>query len=127
MSESELIALTDDTDSNTIKTEYVDAAISSASAVINSYIAARYKTDFSQTPEIIKKIAVDMSVYFLESRRRAPSEERRKNYEDALRFLKDIAKGSASLDIPKLESVSKQEVSISSNSRIFTRDLMGDF
>jgi phage gp36-like protein len=79
-------------------------------------------------PALLKKIAIDMAVYFLESRRRAPTEERRQNYEDAIAFLKDISKGTASLGLPEEPDVPVSgKPQISGNERIFTRKSLKDF
>jgi len=128
ISEEELISLTDDEELGSINTERVNACISQAEAIIDSYLGARYKLPFEVVPEVLKKIAVDMTVYFLESRRRAPTEERRQNYEDAVKFLKDIAKGIASLGISQEVDVPQEnKPEITANERIFTRGSLKDF
>ncbi len=128
ISEKELIALTDDEGLGTPNWDVVNAEIDHAEAVIDSYIGSRYKLPLATVPTVLKKIAVDMAVYFLESRRRAPTEKRRQNYEDAITFLKDISKGMASLGMPEEPDVPVSgKPQISANERIFTREKLKDF
>ncbi|MCF6246916.1 MAG: DUF1320 domain-containing protein [Desulfobacula sp.] len=127
--EEDVIAYTDDFESGIVNIDNVNKAITGADALINSYIAKRYSVPVDPVTDMIKDLAVDIAIYKICSRRSAAPEERRDKYEDAVRYLKEIASGKAIL--PEAAAApsdsSDHTVSISSNSRVFSRDSMKGF
>lgn len=101
LDERDLIRYTDDDDAGTPDQSKITAAITGAGAVIDTHIMGRYGADLSPVPDLIKDLAVDISVYRISSRRADAPEEFRKRYDDALRLLKQIASGDA--DIPGVD------------------------
>lgn len=83
--------------------DYVDAAIESATAEIDAYAASQYTVPFATPPKIITKLAVDMSIYHLFSRRgfdysdESPDKIVLTRYKDAIKFLENLAKGIVSI------------------------------
>jgi phage gp36-like protein len=121
--EDELIQLTDDDGTGAVDTDIIDNAVADADAEIDSYCMERYTVPFSSVPVMIKKLSVDIAVYNLFSRKQGAPEDRAKRYQDAIAFLKDVAKGTASLgaDAPVETSQDTIMVTHSKDDRVFTR------
>lgn len=129
ISEDDLIQLTDDDDTGAVDTDVVDQAIADADAEINSYCGVRHSVPFSTVPPMVLKLSVDITIYNLYSRRRGAPDERKERYDNAIRYLKDVAKGLVTLGEDDPESTPSESSSpdISSNTRIFSRDTMEGF
>ena len=82
---------------DTADTVVVADAIAAADAEIDAYCGKQYTVPFAPVPARVKSLSVDMSIYHLYSRRSVAPEIRRIKYEDAVKFLKDVAKGLAVL------------------------------
>ncbi|MBI1353271.1 MAG: DUF1320 domain-containing protein [Acidobacteria bacterium] len=80
-------------------TELVTRALTAASAEVDSYAGARYALPL-QSSERLEQLTLDVAVYWLQKRRNMASEAVRTQYEDAVRFLRDLAAGKAVLDQP---------------------------
>lgn len=104
LSTTTVAQLTDDTNGTSLVTATVTTAISSADALINSYCRPQHTVPFSSTPDLIKRLSVNLSVYNLYGRRRESDnqgvDEIDKRYEKALVTLRDIAKGIIQIDDP---------------------------
>jgi len=122
ISEDKLTQLTDDADAGSIDADAVTRAIADADAEIDGYCATRYTVPFSPVPVLIRKISVDIAIYNLYARRTSVPEDRQKRYTDAIRFLKDVAKGIATLgnDEPTDDSDSGPEATVTKSDRIFS-------
>lgn len=126
----ELLELTDDSGSGAVDVSVVARAIADADAEIDSYCGGRYGVPFSPVPAMIRKLSVDLAIYNLYSRRSvlSISEERQKRYDNALRFLRDVARGLISLgaDAPAPEN-SEGRAEIAGATRRFSRRSMRGF
>lgn len=96
--ERELIELTDREHSGEIDSAVLERAIADADALVNSYLAPRYRLPLA--PELIAQsslgaVASDLARYHLYDG--AATEEVEKRYERAVAWLKDVASGKASL------------------------------
>jgi len=124
LSNAELIDLTDDAGSGSVDTSVVARAIADADAEIDSYCSSRYPAPFSPVPVIIRKYSVDMAIYHLFSRRAVMKlpEERQKRYDNAIRFLRDVARDLISLgaDAPAEPSAGLPQATRTKDDRIFT-------
>lgn len=80
----------------------IDEALTWASGRIDSYAGARYKLPL-QTSEQVEKLTVDLAAYFLEQKQGTIRDGEQKAYDDAIAFLKDLARGLATLDQPSGE------------------------
>ncbi|HSW38567.1 MAG TPA: DUF1320 domain-containing protein [Acidobacteriota bacterium] len=123
--EAELIELTDDDSAGVLDAARVSAAIADADAEIDSYCGSRYTSPFSPVPVMIKKLSVDMAVYNLFSRRAHLAEvpkARKDRYDNAIRFLRDVAKGVVSLgaDAPAEAAADLPETTRAADDRIFS-------
>ena len=94
-----LIQLTDDNNSGQINSDIITTAILDADAIINSYIMDRYLTPLPQTNDLILKIAVNLALYFIYSRRyddTIPAEVKNQ-FEESVNMLRDISEGRLKL------------------------------
>lgn len=81
----------------------INAALASATAEIDGYIAVRYDLPLAVTPPQLIRPCVDIALYHLVRDAGARTDEDRARYEDAVAFLRRIAKGEAELVLPKSE------------------------
>lgn len=114
-------------------------ALTSASGEIDSYLGVRYRLplDFGtgDMPELLRQFCVDIAVYRLALSRDVLSEEHRRRYEDTIKHLDKIAKGTASLNLPGTVDPETGEAAHSSPRpivsggppRLFTREQMREF
>ena len=128
VSEAILIQLTDDANGGAVDSSVVARAIADADAEIDSYCAGRYSVPLSPVPAIILKLAVDIAIYNLYARRKGATEDRQKRYDNAVRLLKDIARGLVALGATTPAPANTENtVSIAANGRIFTRAKLGGY
>lgn len=126
--EDELIALTDRADppAGAIDAEVVAAALASADAQIDGYVGSRYDLPLTATPPLLNDLACDLARYRLF--KDIPTEVVIKNHDDAMKTLRDIAAGRASLDIGGSEPAAAGDgPRISAPDRIFTSDTLKGF
>lgn len=123
-----LVQLTDDADAGTIDTDAIDRAIADADAEINSYCGTKYDVPFTTVPVMVRKLSVDITVYNLYARRRGAPEDRKARYDDAIRFLKDVAKGIGTLGVstPAAGDDSGPEATTVKSDRIFSQGRASD-
>ena len=135
LSELDLAQLTSENDS-IIDSMVVDAAIADADAEIDGYVAARYSVPLSPVPPIIKKYSKTIAMYNLHSRRASRlggiADAVKADYENAIDFLKNVAKGLVKLgvDPPPVAPQtggSKFEANPDVDNRDFTKDKLTGF
>lgn len=128
ISKERLVELTDDEATGEIQEAPITKAIQDSDGEIDSYCSKKYAVPFDPVPDVINKLSIDISLYNLYSRRQNLSNEViTKRYDDAIKFLKDVAKGQAEItDSPSPTVDSGQAGQFSANERIFTRDKMND-
>jgi len=128
VSEDVLIELTDDDEAGVIDTSRTDRAMADAESEIDSYCAARYRVPLSPVPGIVRKISVDIAIYNLFQRRIGATEERQRDYKNAVAFLQNVASGKATLgqqpepEVPE-ESTSQASL-VGTRTKIFSPDVM---
>lgn len=93
--EEELIQLTDRHGMGAIDHAVLDQAIADASAEIDSYLAGRYTLPLVEVPAALSRIACEIARYHLYDD--APTEAVKDRYDNAIRFLRSLAKGEISL------------------------------
>ncbi|GAB6173283.1 MAG: DUF1320 domain-containing protein [Desulfitobacteriaceae bacterium] len=91
--------VTTDTGEPTYNMTNIDSAINNASSEIDGYASTRYTVPFVNIPPVIKKLAVDIAVYNLFSRKWTSDEEDNivRRYKNAIRLLERIAEGKVVL------------------------------
>jgi phage gp36-like protein len=81
--------------------EVLNRALEDASAVIDTYIAGRYPVPLPAAPIVLIPYCLDIARYRLWRNTDAP-EDVRKRYEDAIRWLEMLAKGTVKLVLPQV-------------------------
>jgi len=123
--EDVLIQLTDDADAGEVDNDKVTRAIADADAEIDGYCGSRYSVPFSTVPDMIRKLSVDISVFNLYARRMGAPEDRKLRYDNAVRYLKDVSKGYASLGVQPVPDA-PGEGDYTGGSRVTVRDKVFD-
>lgn len=97
--EQEAIQLSnlDDPMGELVDVVHLDQALQDASEEVNSYLRSRYSTPISDPPRALKRWVLDIARYLLH--RYDPTETVKKNYEDALRFLREVRDGKKAIDL----------------------------
>ena len=120
--EREMIQLTDRAVPPTgeIDDAVLALALADAGALIDSYVSRRYDLPLATTPVVVRGLCMTIARYTLH-RGRHP-EEVRKDYEDALDYLKQVSTGVAVLDVGGSEPKSAPaQVVVDSAGRTFSR------
>lgn len=91
----ELLMLTDPSNSGLVDEEIIARAMEDADAEIDGYIAGLYSLPLVNVPSNLIRIAVDIARFRLWNDR--ASEEVRRRYDDAVRYLERVANGSIRL------------------------------
>lgn len=111
-------------------------ALDSASGVIDGYLSVRYSLPLPTTPATLKDACVAIAVYRLASDPGALTDDMRQRYEDAIAFLKDVAKGIAGIGVLTTAEqraqqaagsaalASPQTVLVDADPRVFSRQLL---
>lgn len=106
------------------------ASLAQASSEMDTYLGARYDVPIAPVPPILVRYAVDIAIYQASSTYGGGlTEEKRKRYDDALKWLTNAAKGIVSLGLSQADETTTQEnlpqVASSNPERIFTRTRLG--
>ena len=121
----ETARLSGDPNGETIDDEKLETFIEDkAEPEVNAYCRKHYDVPFAvdAVPKEIKSRTMDVAIFY--SYGTKPSERIRVRYEDAIKFLKEVANGNIVLDVETEIAVSavKPETTFKSNARLFTRD-----
>lgn len=95
--ETEIIQLSDRDRTGAIDSAVVTAKLADADAEIDAYLATRYTLPLASVPTVLKRVACDVARYHLFDDR--VTDDVRRRYEDALRFLQAVAKGTVSIGV----------------------------
>ena len=120
--ETELIQLTDPANASAIDTAVLNAAIADADAEINSYLTA-YTLPLATIPANFERLACDITRYYLYGT--AVTELVQKRYDDAVSYLKLVAKDTIKLAPDTSGTVVEEtsnSVEFSSSPSVFGRD-----
>ncbi len=127
--EAILIDLTDDAGAGSVDEAVVTRAIADADAEIDGYCGTCNEVPFSPVPDLIRSHSVTIAIYNLYARRDLGlSETRRKRYDDAVRFLRDVSNGVVTLgsDAPDVSGDSGPEATTRVSDRVFSRGRASD-
>lgn len=102
----------------------VDRAIADADAEIDSYIGTKYKVPLDPVPGIVVTASATIAMYRMSYDVGSLTEEKRRRYEDLIRWLRDVASGKAVLD-PGVGGQSSGGVRYSTEPREYTRSKLG--
>lgn len=97
--EQNLIQLTDDENLGEVNQARVNDAIDYADQLIDGYLRGRYTLPLDPVPGLLKKLAVDLAVFFIYSRKLELEmpEGMTNRYKNAVKVLEMIQKGTVSL------------------------------
>ncbi len=96
--EESLIQLTDDAGSGVVDTDVVDDAIDYADQLIDGYLRGRYTLPLSTVPSFLKKLSIDLVIFYLYGRRpEIGNDNVAKKYVNTVRLLEQIQAGKISL------------------------------
>lgn len=95
--EDELIRLSDRAGSGAIDAGVVDGKLADADAEIDGYLAGRYTLPLATVPVALRRIGCDIARYHLYDDR--VTEAVQKRYDDAIKFLRMVAKGEVQLGV----------------------------
>ncbi|MFM2842833.1 gp436 family protein [Klebsiella pneumoniae] len=123
----ECISLSDRDFTGQIDDEVLNGGLQRASATIDSYLSGRYPVPWPDTPGILVDKCCDIARYKLTGAETQNTEEIRERYEDAIRYLEQVAKGNITLGrLPDGSVAQGGSLSrFSSNGRVFGRDETG--
>jgi phage gp36-like protein len=123
ISEEELAELTAES-GGTPEATLVAEAVAKADAEIDAMCGVKYQVPFSPVPEMVRSLSVDMAIYHLFTRRNLEDKVRRQKYEDAVKFLDRVSKGTATLGASALPppEVESAVAEITSSDRVFSRE-----
>jgi len=117
------IAEVTDQDAEKVQKRRVGVAVEDASSEIDSYIGKVYPLPLASPPPVLKRICVDIAVYRMMSLLDKESvEDARRRYEDAIKWLQDIAAGLVELEGVTDLASGNNIVSFTAPERVFNAD-----
>lgn len=124
---SELAQLTDETAHATPDDSEIDKACDEASSLVDSYLATRYPTPLVAVPTVVRTWAVNIARKFLWKDRATDESIVKRNYDDALAQLRDVAKGVAALSVEAgpIDVASGTSIRVVTSEQVFTDELLG--
>lgn len=128
----QLLELADDDGDGVPDAAVLAAAIAAAEATVDGYLQARYRLPLAPVPAVLVRLARDLAVWELWSRRDTPGVETRPVYlrwKEALRFLEKLATGEVLLGVePQPEQAgAPARVERGAADRVFTRESLKGF
>jgi phage gp36-like protein len=125
--QNEIIQLTDTTNSGVIDAAVLAKALSDADAQIDGYLVSRYTLPLATVPKSLVRFACDITRYYLYDD--AATDEVRRRFEDAVKFLNLVAQGKLSFgpdanQVPTLASGGPQATG---DDRTFNKANLADY
>lgn len=127
--ETEMIQISDrGIPATAIDAAVVDAKLADAAAEIDGYLGQRFTLPLASVPAVLKRIATDLARYHLYDDR--ATEQVTKRYDDAIAFLRGVAKGDLSIGVDDGGTAPTQTIGAPSfveGESVFSRDKLRDF
>ncbi|SFZ85999.1 Mu-like prophage protein gp36 [Devosia enhydra] len=79
-------------------------AIADAAALIDGYLFGRYQLPLAEVPALLADVALRVTIYFAHGS--VAPEKIRKDYDDALKLLREISSGTVKLNVAGIEPAS---------------------
>lgn len=108
----------DGTTETMINTDVVNSAIEEAESIIRMYLISRYKLPFSVVPNVVKRIAKQLTYYILAERKGLNRDNLQVMYENDISMLKSINRGELPLDTNVGENEFQQGETINGHVKI---------
>jgi len=130
--EDTLIQLTDDNQSGQIDSVIVDEAVIYSETLIDGYLRGRYVLPLASVPEVIKILAVDLTIYRLYSRRfqTETSDAVTEKYKNSIKILEQIQRGIISLGIETVgrpPELGEYRTNKTFEARTFPKQVLNDY
>ena len=109
MPDTTLVQLTDFDNAGSMNDARITEALDAASAMVDSYAGGRYTLPLTASKQVMD-LTLAIAVYKLHTLRPPAPEQVRQDYDDAVRLLRDVAAGKATLDQPSLTQTSEMDV-----------------
>jgi phage gp36-like protein len=121
---ADLAALSDHDADGAADPDVVQGAITSAQALIDSYLSVRYAVPVAPVPDALNTRAVSLAVYFLRLGRDSVTDDARAQYRDDVDWLVQVVAGQVALGVEPRppDSGAAPGVRCESQPRIFGRD-----
>ena len=109
----------------------IDAALADADQVINGYVSGRYRVPLTPVPDLVNRWACDIARYFLHAD--AVTDLVKARYEVAIAGLKDVARGTVTLQAAGIEAPEVDDaaddftVLVDAPAAVFSDATLGDF
>ena len=84
-----------------IDTDVTDRALADAGALIDGYLKGRYRLPLASVPPLVTDLALKVAIYNLHGA--VVAEKVARDYQDALKLLREIAAGIVRLDVEGAE------------------------
>lgn len=119
----------DDSQVETVNEDMVHRAILDACGEMDGYIATRYSLPLAETTNQLRTLAMDIALYRLGllQRQGGDLEAVKDRYDDSIRFLRDLAKGLATLGLDQTTEPIVQVLNVSGSPRQFSREGLRGF
>lgn len=128
LNEAVLIDLTDDAGSGVIDMDVIDNSLETADVEIDFYLGNRgYTLPLTPAPLSVSKMAVNLAVFNLYSRRQGPPDHWQARYNNTIKKLTMIQDGESGLGSGDPKSSESDKAEVVSNDRIFTGDTLKNF
>jgi phage gp36-like protein len=125
--QAEILALSDLDRSGAIDHTRTAQALADASAEIDGYLQSRYQLPLSDVPAMLSLLCCNVARYLLMGTR--PTEEARSRYDDAIKYLRDIATGKFGLGLDPSSGTPAPvtTATLVQRDRVFSGDALRDF
>ena len=107
--------------------EKLEAALAESTAEMDTFIAVSHRLPLASAPAFLKTVCCDIARFRLWDN--TATEEIRQRYEDAIAWLRRLAKGEVSLGLATTDGGTRPVIAVKRTQadRIFTRDSLKDF
>ena len=126
--QQELTELTDRSSSGAIDAEVLARCLADADADINVRLSVRYTLPLTAVPEVLVRIACDITRYYLYDDR--VTDQVKARFDNAIKLLDAVAAGKASIGVNAAlaaPSGSLGAPQVSAPSRVFTHETLSDY
>lgn len=110
-----------------VDVETVDRALADTDAMIDGYLAVRYRLPIARVPKLLVDLAEVIAIYKLH--RRGEAEKITADYRDALKTLADLAAGRQRLDLDGVEPEASPTggTRVGGPAKVFTDAVLRDY
>ncbi len=95
----QLVQLADDNDDGIADVAVIADVIAKSDGIIDGYLGTRYTVPVTPVPDLVRGFSVAIAIYRLFGRRNQKNDARTRAYDDALKMLAAISRGTATLGV----------------------------